>query len=188
VAAPVRETRSTDRPAPGILCWSCRRMTPYSEDRCQNCGAAFAGGTGGEYSISRISTAPRRRTPLETSATPSRTLADLLRDLGRVHDISTSVQRLQLDPAQTTMFQCPSCGRFVEEDARSCACGVRFAASEATFPCPECDSRVPTLDRACPVCGVRFEESPHLSYSCPRCGSPVSSDALRCACGVWFED
>src|SRR3990172_8427251 len=130
VAAPVRETRSTDRPAPGILCWSCRRMTPYSEDGCQKCGAAFAGGTGGEYSISRISTAPRRRTPLETSATPSRTLADLLRDRGRVRDLPTSARRRPPGPAQAPMFECPWRGRFVEEDARSCACGVRFAASE----------------------------------------------------------
>jgi len=186
-AGQVREADGGRRPSPGILCWNCRTMTPFDEDRCQQCGAAFAGGTGGAYATSRIGRRPGIPAKPER-AEPARSLSDLLRDLGRVHDVSSSIRRLDLEPREATLFQCPSCGRLVGEDARNCACGVRFASSEATFECPECESLVPTLGESCPVCGVRFEEAPQISYSCPKCGTPVASDALRCPCGVWFED
>jgi rubrerythrin len=182
----IHETDSKERPAPGVLCWNCRRLTPYEDDRCRHCDAAFGGSTGGEYATSRLR--DPRSPPRPPRTELSRSLADLLRDLGRVHDVSALLREGPPEGPDEALFQCPSCGRIVAEDARSCACGVRFTASEATFPCPECDSRVPALDDACPVCGTRFEDVPHVSYSCPRCGAPVAADALRCACGVWFED
>src|SRR5438309_1154863 len=39
---------------PRILCWNCRQLTPFELDRCQHCGSAFAGGTGGAYRSGRI--------------------------------------------------------------------------------------------------------------------------------------
>ncbi|MGQ0797556.1 MAG: hypothetical protein ACT4OI_06830 [Methanobacteriota archaeon] len=191
-----RGATSTIRPmgprssaAPGILCWSCRQLTPYEEERCQHCGAAFGGSTGGVYGAGPTrGPAPSPLRPSPPRPETSRTLTNLLQDLGRIHDVSAMLQKLGAPAKETTLFQCPSCGRVVAEDARSCACGVRFAASEATFSCPECDSRVPALEDACPVCGIRFEAAPQISYSCPKCGTPVAADALRCACGVWFED
>jgi predicted RNA-binding Zn-ribbon protein involved in translation (DUF1610 family) len=185
----IRDPQTVRRPEPGILCWSCKKLTPYEEDRCVSCGAAFGGSTGGAYSKARPSDALRVR---EATASPPtmRGLADLLKDLGRVHDVSPRIApRTHDDEPTPTLFQCPSCGRFVGEHATSCACGVRFSESPGTFACPECDALVPVLEDACPVCGVQFDEgSPHVSYACPRCGTAVSADALRCTCGVWFED
>ncbi len=185
--ASIRETANGRRPEPGILCWNCRKLTPFEEDRCQSCGAAFAGGTGGAYATSRIGKSTSTPPPVEPR--PSRNLADLVADLQRVQDVSSSlVARLESGPS-ASLFQCPSCGRFVAEDAASCTCGVRFASSEDTFPCPECDARVPSLEEECPVCGVHFQEaSSRITYTCPKCGNHVAADAIRCACGVWFED
>jgi len=185
----LREASGSQRPEPGILCWNCRKLTPFHEDRCQFCGAAFAGSTGGEYAMSRLVDRPARRPPTPP-ADVSRTLSDLLADIQKVHDVATRPSPL-LREADTSvvLFQCPSCGRFVSERATACVCGTRFAAHAPTFACPECDSRVPELEDACPVCGTRFEpERPEVSYSCPKCGVLVAADAIRCACGVWFED
>src|SRR5439155_7710780 len=38
---------------PRILCWKCRKLTPFELDRCEHCGSAFAGGTGGVYANER---------------------------------------------------------------------------------------------------------------------------------------
>lgn len=187
-AEAVRETRGDTRPEPGVLCWNCRRLTPFQEDRCQSCGAAFAGSTGGAFATSLIGDRkpPRRREP----PSPSRTLADLISDLQRVHDVAREKRKDQEAAAGThDLFQCPSCGRFVSESASGCLCGVRFATSATTFACPECDSIIPALDDECPVCHVQFaDDLPRVTYACPRCGSHVSADAAHCACGVWFED
>lgn len=184
----VREVRDAERPEPGILCWNCRRLTPFDHDRCQFCDAAFAGSTGGVYATSRLRDPARKpAAPPE----PSRSLADLLADIQRVHDIAPRrpAPALRQEDASPLLFQCPSCGRFVSERASECLCGVRFAPEVPTFPCPECDSHVPELEDACPVCGVRFEpDAAPVAYSCPRCGAVVAADAVRCACGVWFED
>jgi len=59
-----------------------------------------------------------------------------------------------------------------------------------TFQCPECASRVSPGDE-CPVCGVEFRAATFRNdpvYACPRCGTHVESDAIRCSCGAWFED
>src|SRR5438094_3916953 len=61
---------------PRILCWKCRKLTPFELDRCEHCGSAFAGSTGGVYgsdrkprsrttSASKAATAPPRRSLLE---------------------------------------------------------------------------------------------------------------------------
>src|SRR3972149_2936300 len=185
----VREAEGSARPEPGILCWNCRRLTPFERDRCQSCGAAFAGSTGGMYATSRLqASSPVFPSP---APDPSRTLADLLADIQRVHDVSSRRPRPALPGTgeSVVLFQCPSCGRFVSDKASECSCGVKFSLETPTFACPECDSLVPELEDACPVCGVRFEDARSLvSYSCPKCGVLVAADAVRCACGVWFED
>lgn len=190
----VRETQSMERPSPGILCWNCRRLTPFEETRCQYCGAAFAGSTGGVYATSRVGEVRPPRPP-EPPTKPRRTLADLVADLQRVHDVARSIEEAQppkerrATPRESvTLFQCPSCGRFVSESAEACACGVKFATTPDSFPCPECGSHVPTLEDACPVCGVTLGDGPKMHYSCPNCGVEVASDTIRCGCGVWFED
>ncbi len=183
----VREAIRSDGREPRILCWDCKKLTPFHEDRCTFCGARFAGSTGGVYSSPSL---PKVREDDGELAEARRTLLQLFEDLQRVHDVSS---RRHYDPEtkeeSVTLFQCPSCGRFVSEDAASCACGVKFAPEPETFSCPECGSRVPSADELCPVCHARLDGSPAaLVYECPRCGSQVPADAVRCACGVRFED
>lgn len=185
----VRETRGRSRPEPGVLCWNCRRLTPFEEDRCQFCDAAFAGSTGGAFATSRLGDRPVRPPPPRPPL-PSRSLADLVADLRKVHDVAGDRPSPSRDEHADSghLFQCPSCGRFVSEKATVCACGVKFATSATTFTCPECDSVVPALEDSCPVCHVRFEDDlPRLTYACPRCGAQVTEEATRCSCGVWFE-
>src|SRR5437867_1658846 len=91
---------------PRILCWKCRKLTPFELDRCEHCGSPFAGSTGGVYASDR-------------------------------------------------------------------------------------GSRVPSDVGTCPVCARGFGPSGEASdyvYACPRCGVHVTSDAVRCSCGAWFED
>src|SRR5207245_9088861 len=38
---------------PRILCWKCRKLTRFELDRCEQCGSAFAGSTGGVYGRDR---------------------------------------------------------------------------------------------------------------------------------------
>jgi RNA polymerase subunit RPABC4/transcription elongation factor Spt4 len=178
---------------PRILCWKCRKLTPFELDRCQHCGAEFAGATGGAYEAGRVSAPHTAPPPKASRGPPKRTLTEIVEDLRGVRDLSASRPgRPREKELSVRLYQCPACGRFVSEQATECVCGVRFAPmSEVTFACPECASRLPSDVDVCPVCGVGFEPSGGSSgyvYACPRCGVHVSSDAVRCSCGVWFED
>jgi predicted RNA-binding Zn-ribbon protein involved in translation (DUF1610 family) len=129
--------------------------------------------------------------PKAESPAPSRSLSELIADLQKVHDVSSMHRAVREEVEETLeLFQCPACGRFVSEEATSCACGVRFASStSATSACPECGSMVPILDDACPVCGIEFEPGTEsIAYMCPKCGAHVALDAVQCSCGAWFED
>jgi predicted amidophosphoribosyltransferase len=178
---------------PRILCWNCRRLTSFKLDRCQHCGSAFAGSTGGAYRTARNpAPEPRARSEHGSSLRP-RSLREIVEDLQRVRDLADSPREPpREEEVSLLMFQCPTCGRFVSQAAQECVCGVRFAPpSEVTFQCPECASNVPSGGDECPVCGVGFRAvSFHddTVYACPRCGTHVDSDAVRCACGAWFED
>jgi predicted RNA-binding Zn-ribbon protein involved in translation (DUF1610 family) len=61
------------------------------------------------------------------------------------------------DDAVAVHFQCPRCGRVVDEDAPQCACGAIFTESQEV-----------------------------LGYECPKCGSSVPEAASRCRCGAQF--
>ena len=170
----IREaTRAEDR-TPRILCWNCRRLTPFHEERCAYCGARFAGSTGGMYGKFRTVTprVPEAPQDDEELVQARRSLLQLFEDLQRVHDVSSS--RLSEGPADVetiTLFQCPSCGRFVAEDAADCACGVRFA----------------TDPKGHVYAGGEDAGPAEVSYACPVCGAEVSEDAVRCACGARFQ-
>jgi len=181
----IREALSRGGRSPRILCWKCKRLTPFYEDRCEFCGARFAGSTGGVYSASRPP-ARSSRSDLEEIADAKRTLLQFFEDLQRVHDIAPPPAPRKEDEGSVTLFQCPSCGRFVAEEATSCLCGVRFAPPD--LECPECGSHVPGSAEICPVCHVRLAQDSHVAYECPRCGAHVTADAASCACGVRFED
>lgn len=178
---------------PRILCWKCRELTSFELDRCEHCGSAFAGSTGGAYGSTHKLTSSSSR-PIEPQpAIRSRSLREIVEDLRRVRDLADSPGETLRDDGEVSllMYQCPTCGRFVSQTAEDCACGVRFAAAEQeTFQCPECGSRVPSDGDGCPVCRVEFRPASlqdHLVYSCPRCGAQVDSEASRCSCGVRFE-
>ena len=187
----IREASREDARAPRILCWNCKKLTPFHEERCEYCGARFAGSTGGVYSSFRRVTArvPEAPSDDEELAEARRSLLQLFEDLQRVHDVSSSRHYDSAREEETvTLFQCPSCGRFVAEEALDCACGVRFASEASESACPECGSHIPTGASACPVCAQRLGPgSSEVAYVCPLCGAEVSEDAVRCACGARFE-
>src|SRR6267143_5712554 len=178
---------------PRILCWKCRQLTSFELDRCQHCGSAFAGGTGGAYRSGRKPTSDSRVRAAGGSGLRPRSLRDIVEDLQRVRDLADSPREPPQDEeVSLLLYQCPSCARFVSQASEDCACGVRFApASDVTFQCPECGSNVPSGEDLCPICRVEFRAASledHLVYSCPRCGTQVDSDAIRCSCGAWFEE
>lgn len=181
---------------PRILCWNCRKLTPFELDHCQYCGSAFAGSTGGAYGSGRAASARTPQIANVEAEAPKRSLSQIFDDLQRIHDVSASTTtrkgRSRGKQVSLNLYQCPACGRFVSEQAKDCACGVRFASDgPSTRACPECGSHVPFNEDACPVCSVRFApglDSGTIVYACPRCGAHVASDAVRCSCGVWFED
>jgi len=184
-------------PLPRILCWKCRKLTPFELDHCQHCGSAFAGGTGGAYGSVRSGNSRIGPVARGTPKTRGRNLTQIFEDLQRVREIdgpSRGQQKARPHGKEVSveLYQCPSCLRFVSEESTECECGVRFASTtEPTFACPECGSTVPSGSGGCPVCGVKFGPSGELDllvYSCPQCGSRVASDQARCSCGVWFAE
>jgi predicted amidophosphoribosyltransferase len=177
---------------PQVLCWRCRKLTPFEVDQCEHCGSPFAGSTGGAYSSGRSVREDSSR-PAKASGRRTRSLAEIVEDLRRIRELSESSRKVSRRSSQRQegylyRYQCPACARYVSEQATACACGVRFAV---TFECPECASSVPFGRDACPVCRVDFRASGlsggHV-YMCPRCGSHVSADAPRCSCGARFMD
>ncbi len=187
----IREAMPADGRTPRILCWHCKKLTPFHEERCEFCGARFAGSTGGVYANSRISVASVPSIPEddEELVEARRSLLQLFEDLQRVHDVSSAHHYDPVREEETiTLFQCPSCGRFVAEDAADCVCGVRFSAEAVNSVCPRCGSQVSAPGAACGIChGRPDEEASDLLYACPLCGAEVSADAVLCACGARFE-
>jgi len=187
----VREAMPLEGRTPRILCWSCKRLTPFHQERCEFCGARFAGSTGGMYSSARVVVPRVPSVPAddEELAEARRSLLQLFEDLQRVHDVSSAHHYDPVRDEETiTLFQCPSCGRFVAEQATDCACGVRFSAEPEPSVCPQCGTPISGDDGSCPACRGRLEEeSSDLLYACPICGAEVSEDAVRCTCGARFE-
>src|SRR6266566_9259077 len=62
---------------PRILCWKCRKLTPFELDRCEHCGSAFAGSTGGVYGSDRRSRPRTTSAPKAASARPKRSLLEI---------------------------------------------------------------------------------------------------------------
>ena len=177
---------------PEILCWECRRLTSFELDRCQHCGSAFAGNTGGAYRSGRIPESDSRARADVRSGLRPRSLREIVEDLQRVRDLAGSPREPpRNEEVSLLLYQCPACGRFVSQAAEECVCGVRFAPpSEVTFQCPECASNITSGRDECPVCGVEFRAADFQDdyvFACPRCGTHVESDAIRCSCGAWFE-
>jgi RNA polymerase subunit RPABC4/transcription elongation factor Spt4 len=184
----VREAVPETARTPRILCWNCKKLTPFHEERCEFCGARFAGATGGVYRTARPSV-PAVPSDDEELAAARRSLLQLFEDLQRVHDVSSAHRYDPVREEETiTLFQCPSCGRFVSEDADTCTCGVRFAPAAQVSVCPECGASVPGDGALCPACRAASEETPtEVAYACPLCGAEVSAEAVRCSCGARFE-
>jgi predicted RNA-binding Zn-ribbon protein involved in translation (DUF1610 family) len=187
----VREDVPAEERTPRILCWKCKKLTPFHEERCEFCGARFAGSTGGVYSTHRVVAASVPAIPSddEELVEARRSLLQLFEDLQRVHDVSSAHHYDPYKDEETiTLFQCPSCGRFVAEDAAECACGVRFVSESSASVCPSCGTPLATAGDACPICREESHpDVPDVLYACPLCGAEVSADAVRCSCGARFE-
>ncbi len=185
----VREAARGER-SPRILCWNCKKLTPFHEERCEFCGARFAGSTGGMYATRRITVASVPTVPGEDDelVAARRSLLQLFEDLQRVHDVSSAHHYDTARDAETiTLFQCPSCGRFVSEEAADCVCGVRFVAEPSLAVCPTCGAPVTSRGATCACCSRGVGEDEDYLYACPLCGAEVSADAVRCSCGARFE-
>lgn len=202
----IREATDDQRPAPGILCWNCRNLTPFPAETCKWCGAAFAGSHGGAYGDAL----PERslRAQVSTPAGPARVAArDVQRMIKRLHrEESPAEPRINLNarritPAASTaakdrrtqrprvmLLECPVCGRTSLPDARRCRCGAVFGDAATTFNCLECGSLLPMKADHCFVCGVSFAAGHGLTYACPICGSSVTPSATACRCGAQFVD
>ncbi len=174
-------------PMPRILCWKCRKLTPFELDHCQHCGSAFAGGTGGAYGSGRSVNSRIGPVARGSSKARGRNLTQVFEDLQRVREIDgPSWGQRKARPRGKEVFvelyQCPSCGRIVSEEATDCECGVRFAESTTLpFACPECGATVPSGSGGCPVCGVTFGPAsrPTKPAAPAACGSPSDATNLR---------
>src|SRR5690348_2965976 len=69
---------------PRILCWNCHKLTPFELDRCQHCGSAFAGSTGGAYASGAVVASRPTSVPRPGRERPKRTLAEIVEDLQQV--------------------------------------------------------------------------------------------------------
>ncbi len=191
-ASGIREAVSEPVRTPRILCWNCRKLTPFHEDRCEFCGARFAGSTGGVYAGRRLEVRSLPLVPADDQELTEarRSLLQLFEDLQRVHDVSSAHRYDPVRQEETiTLFQCPSCGRFVAQDAPECICGVRFVEERSARVCPDCGTPLGADGEGCAMCAraARDDPSAYL-YSCPLCGAEVAEDAVRCSCGARFED
>src|SRR2546430_5226183 len=136
---------------PRILCWKCRKLTPFELDRCEHCGSAFAGSTGGVYGSDRKSRPRATSTPKPSSGPRKRTLLEIVEDLHHVNEGTTSVRgRPREKELSVRLYQCPTCGRFVSEQSTECVCGVGLAPVWAGPPsCPGGGPSPPTVGGAC---------------------------------------
>src|SRR3990172_4574803 len=119
----VRET-AVSRPLGAVLCTQCGTANIATANRCVFCLSAFP-------SKAAPTRAPRTASPI----TESRKM-----DLDAVFGELEAITR---DDEPAVQFQCPACGRLVDEAASRCACGVRFEDPDAVgYACPLCGTRV----------------------------------------------
>src|SRR5207244_11701978 len=103
---------------PHILCWNCRQLTSFELDRCQNCGTAFAGDTGGAYRSGRIPKSDSFARAEVGSGLRPRSLRDIVEDLQRVRDLADSPrERPQAAEASLLLYQCQPFSRFLSRPA-----------------------------------------------------------------------
>ncbi|MEK6852057.1 MAG: hypothetical protein AABY30_05925 [Candidatus Thermoplasmatota archaeon] len=134
----VREKTGPPGPMRTIACPRCGATNPATTKRCRACLTPLGAGA---------KPAPRTVTPV---IDPRRAEVDAA--LGELEALTRE------EAAPAVRFQCPNCGRIVDEAATRCGCGAVFE--------PPADI---------------------LGYECPLCGARVSANATRCACGARFS-
>src|SRR5256885_14850069 len=94
-----------------VLCWTCRQLTSFELDRCQHCGTAFAGGTGGAYRSGRIPKSDSiARAGVGSTGLRPRSLRDIVEDLQRVRDLADSPSEPpQAEELFLLLYHCHSC-------------------------------------------------------------------------------
>ena len=124
----VREKAPGPGPIRTIVCPRCGGTNPATTKRCRAC-----------------------LTPLGTSAKPAPRVAEVDAALSELEALTRDGGAIEV------RFQCPNCGRIVDDAATRCACGAVFE-----------------------------ERSDVVGYECPVCGARVSESATRCGCGARF--
>ena len=132
----IREKESP-RAAGPITCPKCRATNPPATLRCRSCLTPLP---------SKAAAAPRTVTPVPRQ--------DVDAILGELEALT-----LEEDHPRDISYQCPACGRSVEETASRCRCGAIFRDAQDI-----------------------------VGYACPLCGARVSETATRCRCGARFAD
>ena len=197
----IREATGIDRPAPGILCWNCRELTPFPAGTCKWCGAAFAGSHGGAYGdhVPDRTVRARVSSPAAAPRIPPKDLGRMMKQLETGQSIVESRLRergLRSAGASgagpgakaAVLHECPVCGRPSPPGARQCRCGAVFGDASTTFNCTECGSVLPIEADHCFVCGVAFADAGGAMYACPLCGAVVPAAATTCRCGAQFME
>jgi len=137
----VRENAGAAGSPISISCPRCGATNSLTTTRCRSCLTAL----------------PSKAAPTPAPRTLSPTVEPRRRDVGTVLGPLESLTRE--DTAPSPRFQCPECGRFVDEASTRCVCGVVFEEDEdlVEYACPICGSTVPVDADVCP-CGARFSD------------------------------
>ena len=136
----IREKLAASRAAGTMTCPRCGATNPATTSRCRSCLTVLS-------SKAPTTSAPRIASPIVNAR-------------GGVDAVWGELEALTREEGEAPpQFQCPECGRLVDEAATRCGCGALFQDS----PSP-------------------------VGYACPLCGARVSADATACRCGARFSD
>lgn len=142
----VRENAVAPDRKGAIRCPRCNEPNPAGTTRCRACFTTLP-----SKAAPPATPAPSAPRTVRPTVDPARKEVDSI--LGELEALT------QRDRAPAAQFQCPQCGRIVDEAATRCACGALFA-----------------------------DPSGIIGYECPLCGTRVPENATQCRCGARFAD
>jgi len=183
----IREATGSERPAPGILCWNCRQLTPFPSGSCRGCGAAFAGTHGGVVPDCMPDQTVRAPLSVPTVTPPVRPRRRIVRHLADPAPMVESVPRETVVSRAITSIPASAPRR---EPRVVSQLGTPRPMTLPSKPavlaeCPVCGRTPSPAAQGC-VCGAVFGDA-MTTVNCAECGSVVPIETDRCfVCGVTF--